>query len=203
MWLNRWKFSVFRNFRYYGIGCCGITAGPVTTHSKQHRNTATPQHRNTATPQHRDFWSQPVSRILCLYDDLSTRPTRRVGEQRHPLPIWPCFKRGLHGRVVTHVAGELLPHHFTLTPTNWSGLFLLHFPSGHPAPAWSKPRWAPCSVKSGLSSLAGRRPADSRLIMAGKGITAWSRPKSLHLASVSPMLTTCIRSAFLQNLQSV
>jgi len=66
-------------------------------------------------PATKGYWSRPVSRILCLYGDLSTRPTRRVGEQRHPPPIWPCFRWGLHGRVVTHVAGELLPHHFTLT----------------------------------------------------------------------------------------
>ena len=47
-------------------------------------------------------------------DDLSTRPTRRLGEQRRRLPIRPCFKRGLHGRLVTQTPGELLPHHFTL-----------------------------------------------------------------------------------------
>ena len=47
--------------------------------------------------------------------DLSTRPTRRVGEQRQPLPIWPCIGRGLPGQPVTRSAGGLLPHHFTLT----------------------------------------------------------------------------------------
>jgi hypothetical protein len=61
--------------------------------------------------------SWPVSRILCLCDDLSKRPTRRVGGQRQPLPIWSCFKRGLPGRPVAWTAGELLPHHFTLTLT--------------------------------------------------------------------------------------
>ena len=25
-------------------------------------------------------------------------------------------------------AGELLPHHFTLTPNKWGGMFLWHFP---------------------------------------------------------------------------
>lgn len=106
-------------------------------------------------------WSWPVSRILYLYGDLSMRPTRRVGEQRHPLPIWPCFRWGLHGRPVTQVAGELLPRHFTLTSFRFGGLFLWHFPSGHPAPAWIAPHWAPCSSKSGLSSPKGRRPANS------------------------------------------
>ena len=61
-----------------------------------------------------DSWSWPVSRILYLCGDLSMRPTRRVGGQRLPLPIWPCFKRGLPGRPVAWTAGELLPHHFTL-----------------------------------------------------------------------------------------
>ena len=66
--------------------------------------------------------SRPVSRVLSLCDDLSgfdvaielMRPTRRLGEQRQRLPIWPCSRRGLHGRPVTGNAGELLPHHFTL-----------------------------------------------------------------------------------------
>src|SRR5580704_11831243 len=79
--------------------------------------------------------SWPVSRILYLCGDLSMRPTRRVGGPRHPLPIWPCFQRGLPGRRVTATAGELLPHHFTLASANRGGLFLWHFPSGRPAPA--------------------------------------------------------------------
>src|SRR5688572_19717305 len=59
-------------------------------------------------------WSWPISRILSLCDDLSARPTRRVRGQHHPLPIWPCFRRGFHGRPVARTAGGPLPHHFTL-----------------------------------------------------------------------------------------
>lgn len=59
--------------------------------------------------------SRSISRILCLCSDLSTRPTRRIGGPRHLLPIWSCFRWGLHGRGVTSNAGELLPHHFNLT----------------------------------------------------------------------------------------
>lgn len=59
--------------------------------------------------------SRSISRILYLCSDLSTRPTRRIGGPRHLLPIWSCFRWGLHGRGVTSNAGELLPHHFNLT----------------------------------------------------------------------------------------
>jgi len=69
-----------------------------------------------------------------LDGDLSMRPTRRVGGPRQPLPIWPCFRRGLPGRPVARDAGELLPHHFTLAPANRGGMFLWHFPSSRLAP---------------------------------------------------------------------
>lgn len=59
--------------------------------------------------------SRSVSRILFLCSDLSMRPTRTVGGPRHPVPIWPCFQRGLHALAVTSKSRELLPHDFNLT----------------------------------------------------------------------------------------
>lgn len=48
-------------------------------------------------------------------------------------PIWPCSAWGLHCRIGYPIRGELLPHHFTLTPAGrWQAgavSFLLHFPS--------------------------------------------------------------------------
>ncbi len=77
------------------------------------------------------------------------RPTRRVGGPRHPLPIWPCFQRGLPSRLVTQTRRALLPHDFTLTSASRGGLFLWHFPSGRPAP---RCRGRCALLKSGLSS---------------------------------------------------
>ena len=114
-----------------------------------------------AAPLTADFSrSWPVSRILCLCDDLSTRPTRRVGEQRHPLPIWPCFQRGLPGRPVTRTAGELLPHHFTLIPTNRDGHVSVALSVRLPCPGL---RRALRSMKSGLSSPKESRPSPGQL----------------------------------------
>ena len=52
-------------------------------------------------------------------------------------------------------AGGLLPHHFTLTPIAQGGMFLCHFPSGHPA--WDYP--ARCPVELGPSSPRQKRGA--------------------------------------------
>ena len=49
-------------------------------------------------------------------------------------PIRPCSGWGLPGLRCHHRSGELLPHLFTLIPTCRDGMFLWHFPSGHPAP---------------------------------------------------------------------
>jgi hypothetical protein len=57
--------------------------------------------------------SWPVSRILYLCDDLSTRPTRRVRGPHHPLPIWPCFQRGLHGG---RLPGPPVSSYLTISP---------------------------------------------------------------------------------------
>lgn len=115
--------------------------------------------------------------------DLSKRPTRRVGGPRQPLPIWPCFRRGLPGQPVAWTAGELLPHHFTLTgrrgievsrscgylgqpipqrlntltPRLAKRYVSVALSVGSLRPALSRhavTRRAPCPVKSGLSSPA-------------------------------------------------
>jgi|GEM_PF-1081898 len=57
----------------------------------------------------------------------------RVGFARHPP----------HGG-----GGELLPHHFTLTPNKRGGMFLWHFPRVTPPGRYP----APCPVEFGLSS---------------------------------------------------
>lgn len=126
--------------------------------------------------------SWPVSRILSLCGDLSMRPTRRVGGPRQPLPIWSCFRRGLPGRPIAGTAGELLPHHFTLTrqgagsgnwdqspctqrPAPWtSGTFLLHFPSDRSAPACllrDSTGVLPCEVRTFLPDCS--RPPPGQL----------------------------------------
>ena len=49
--------------------------------------------------------------------------------------IRPCSRCGLPGSRYYYRDGELLPRHFTLTPIRHrGGMFLWHFPSGHPAP---------------------------------------------------------------------
>ena len=88
---------------------------------------------------------QPVSRVLfppeadgghlsrpAVADGLK-RPTRGWSGSRGP-PIRPCSGWGLPGPRCHHRGGELLPRRFTLTPTGRGGMFLWHFPSGHPAP---------------------------------------------------------------------
>ena len=102
----------------------------------------------------------PVSRVLCqchsaVYvprlglpptgqpggDHLSSpdvaarieRPTRGRAGSPCP-PIRPCSRWGLPGLQCYHQSGELLPRPFTLTPRFRGGMFLWHFPSGHPAP---------------------------------------------------------------------
>ena len=122
--------------------------------------------------------------------DLSTRPTRRVGEQRHPLPIWPCIGRGLPGQPVARTAGELLPHHFTLTarPSRGrgrGGLFLWHFPSGRPAlacarrPARRCPDFPPPVPSPKEQGRGGRHLADSTAMIpfgvTGERRTRWRR----------------------------
>src|SRR3989304_6075069 len=47
-------------------------------------------------------------------------------------------------------AGGLLPHHFTLTPIARGGMFLCHFPSGHPA--WALPSPPPGGARTFLPS---------------------------------------------------
>jgi hypothetical protein len=46
-------------------------------------------------------------------------------------------------------AGELLPHHFTLTPKSRGGVFLWHFPSG--CPAWALPSTLPGGARTFLT----------------------------------------------------
>ena len=48
--------------------------------------------------------------------------------------IRSCSRWGLPGLRCRHRSGELLPRRFTLTPSVRGGMFLWHFPSGHPAP---------------------------------------------------------------------
>lgn len=86
--------------------------------------------------------------VVC--DDLSARRTRMVGEQRHPIPIQPCFEWGLHGQPITRTAGELLPRHFTLTGSCERRRYVsVALSIGSPRPPLPK---ALCSMKSGLSS---------------------------------------------------
>jgi len=55
------------------------------------------------------------------------RPTR--GRARHPSPSYSVLLRVGFTQPTSHLAaGELLPHHFTLTLNAKSGMFLWHFP---------------------------------------------------------------------------
>jgi len=79
---------------------------------------------------------------------LLVRPTR--GSLRGPRnpPIWSCSGWGLPDELVTQPTGELLPHHFTLTTLTRGGMFLWHFPWGHPH--WVLPSTLPSGVRTFL-----------------------------------------------------
>ena len=72
----------------------------------------------------------------------------RISCGRHNPPIWSCSGWGLPDRPVTRSVGELLPHHFTLTPQTRGGMFLWHFPWGHPH--WVLPSTLPSGVRTFL-----------------------------------------------------
>ena len=81
---------------------------------------------------------------------------------------------GFAGPVRHRTAGALLPHHFTLTAPQYSpviggwgagGIFLLHFPSGHPARPLACT--LPCEARTFLSTLASTaatRPTPVRIL---------------------------------------
>ena len=70
------------------------------------------------------------------------------GLGRAPLaPSYLALLRAGFGRPPAHTgAGGLLPHHFTLTLAG--GMFLCHFPSGHPA--WALPSALPGGARTFL-----------------------------------------------------
>jgi len=82
----------------------------------------------------------------------------RISCGRHNPPIWSCSGWGLPDRPVTRSVGELLPHHFTLTPQTRGGMFLWHFPWGHPH--WVLPSTLPSGVRTFLRRCRSRRPPD-------------------------------------------
>jgi len=59
------------------------------------------------------------------------------------------LRAGFGQPVCLHTAGALLPHHFTLGRLVAAGMFLCHFPSGHPA--WELPSALPCGARTFLS----------------------------------------------------
>ena len=88
----------------------------------------------------------------------SSGPTRRIGEQRQ-LPLFgPCFRWGLPGRYVTipPVRSYRTISSLLLRCKQFrSGIFLLHFPSGHPALPLAS--IAPCEARTFLRDVS-RQP---------------------------------------------
>ena len=72
------------------------------------------------------------------------------GSGRAPLaPSYLALLRAGFGRPPIRTgAGELLPHHFTLILPEKDGMFLCHFPSGHPA--WALPSALPGGARTFL-----------------------------------------------------
>ena len=85
--------------------------------------------------------------------DEVVQPTRGRARRLSP-PIWPCSGWGLPDATVSRSPGELLPHHFTLTsirqltPVRRGGMFLWHFPWGHPP--WALPSILPFGARTFL-----------------------------------------------------
>jgi len=88
----------------------------------------------------------------------------------HDPPIWPCSGWGLPAITSLLMAGSSYLPISPLLRRHRSGLFLWHFPSGHPAwtlsstlPVWSSD--FPLSLNE--SSRAATRPTDPAHIVAG------------------------------------
>ena len=65
-------------------------------------------------------------------------------------PIWPCSARGLAGLRLTPEPVGSYPTISPLPPINEGGMFLCHFPSGHPA--WALPSAPPGGARTFLPS---------------------------------------------------
>ncbi len=136
-----------------------------------------------------EVWpSRPVGRVLYPPERMvtinlgrqlpiaSSGQPGRLGQAPLALPYLALLRAGF-GRPPVHTeAGGLLPHHFTLALPGNGGMFLCHFPSGHPA--WALPSALPGGARTFLSPMAGRaitRPAEPSSIItvsAGTG-PAW------------------------------
>ena len=78
----------------------------------------------------------PHAATICLAPPLLEGSSDQPGDGPGTLcpSIRSCSGWGLPGLRCRHRSGELLPRRFTLIPINRDGMFLWHFPSGHPAP---------------------------------------------------------------------
>ena len=109
--------------------------------------------------------SRPLSRVLCPLrpsiwacnhlQALAANPglIRRRANTDSPegrfAPYLALLRAGFGQPMCLHIAGALLPHHFTLGRPKAAGMFLCHFPSGHPA--WVLPSALPCGARTFLS----------------------------------------------------
>ena len=66
-------------------------------------------------------------------------------------PIWSCSGWGLPCHSCHHESGELLPHHFTLTPASRGGIFSVALSAGHPT--FALRTTLPCGVRTFLSAI--------------------------------------------------
>ena len=72
----------------------------------------------------------------------------RLGRAPLTLPYLALLRAGFGRPPIRTGAGELLPHHFTLILPEKDGMFLCHFPSGHPA--WALPSALPGGARTFL-----------------------------------------------------